>query len=263
MGAESQYASVIAAVGGKAVSVSSIMNNPSVDPHSFELSPSVANEISTAQLIVQNGLGYDTFMSRVEAAAPNPRRRVIVAGRLPGLPPGNANPHLWYSPATMPAVAARVASVLASLKPQLAAYFRANVRRFDRSLRPWLAVLASIRRRFPGARVASTEPVADLMLQAAGLSNATPLSFRLDIMNGTDPAPQAISFEEGLVSRRQVRALVLNQQVTDSVTAAIGRLATSHAVPVVGVDETMPTRLDYAGWMLQTAERLERALAHG
>ena len=125
VGAENEYADVLAQIGGAYVHVSSILNNPNTDPHSFEASPSVAEEVSQAQLIVQNGIGYDTFMDKIESAAPNAHRKVIVAQHVLGLPDGTPNPHLWYSPATMPAVAKAIATDLAGLQPAHAAYFRA------------------------------------------------------------------------------------------------------------------------------------------
>ncbi len=73
----------------------------------------------------------------------------------------------------------------------------------------------------PGAAVATTEPVADYMLQAAGIDNLTPFSMQADIMNGTDPAPQAVSLQDALFSGHRVKAFVYNQQVTDSVTRGV------------------------------------------
>ena len=105
IGAENEYANVLAQIGGKYVHVSSILNNPNTDPHTFESSPSVASEVSAAQLIVQNGVGYDTFMNKIESASPDAGRKVIIAQNVLGLPDSTPNPHLWYDPKTMPAVA--------------------------------------------------------------------------------------------------------------------------------------------------------------
>ena len=105
VGAENEYADVIAQVGGKYVQVSAIMSNPNTDPHTFEASASVARLVSAAQLVVQNGVGYDRFMNTIENAAPSSSRKVIVVQNLLGLPDSTPNPHLWYKPGTMPAVA--------------------------------------------------------------------------------------------------------------------------------------------------------------
>ena len=42
VGAENEYANVLSQIGGRYVKVSSILNNPNTDPHTFEASTSVA-----------------------------------------------------------------------------------------------------------------------------------------------------------------------------------------------------------------------------
>src|SRR5271154_1064158 len=164
VGAENEYANVIAQIGGAYVKVSAIESNPNTDPHSFEASPSVAETVAAAKLIVQNGAGYDTFMDKIESASEGQSRRVIDVQKLLGLPESTANPHLWYKPATMPALAGALVSALTDLQPAHAAYFRANAVRFDESLQPWLREIARLETRYPGAPVATTEPVGDYML---------------------------------------------------------------------------------------------------
>ena len=112
------------------MSASAIMSNPNTDPHSFEASPSVARTVSGAQLVVQNGVGYDSFMATtIENACPGLERKLIVVQHLLGLPHDAPNPHLWYDPATMPKVANAIAAGLASIQPAHSAYFKARARR--------------------------------------------------------------------------------------------------------------------------------------
>jgi zinc/manganese transport system substrate-binding protein len=262
VGAENEYASVISQIGGKYVSVAAIMSNPNSDPHTFEASPSVAEVVSKAGLVVQNGVGYDSFMNKIEAAAPNIARRVIDVQNLFGLPDTTSNPHLWYNPTTMPRVATAIAADLSKLEPSHSSYFNSNVTRFDDSLKPWLAELALIKAKFPAARVATTEPVADYMLRAAGLDNLTPFTFQADIMNGVDPSPQGVAFEEGLFSGHKVKVFVYNQQVTDTLTQSFINAAKAAGVPIVGVYETMPTPgYTYQTWMLAEAKAVYAALS--
>lgn len=263
VGAENQYANVIAQIGGRYVSVSAIESNPSTDPHSFEASPQVARLVESAQLVVQNGLGYDAYMAKIEGASPSRRRKVVVVQRLLGLADSTPDPHLWYRPTTMPAVAKAVAADLAALRPERASYFARNVRAFDASLEPWYRAIAKLRSGFAGARVATTEPVGDYLLQAAGMDNLTPWVLQSDIMNGVDPAPQAVTVQDRLLAQHKVRVFVVNQQVTDSVTSSFLAVAKKSRVPVVGVYETMPTPgYDYQSWMLAETQALERALVH-
>lgn len=263
IGAENQYANVISQVGGRYVAVTAIMSNPNIDPHTFEASPSVANAVSTARLIVQNGLGYDDFMSKIESASAGSSRTVISAQQLLGLPDSTLNPHLWYEPSTMPAVAKAVASALASMQPQHAAYFHANADAFARSLVPWDRALAQFKASYPGTPVATTEPVADYMLAAAGTVNLTPISLQADIMNGVDPAPQNVSLQNQLFAQRRVKALLYNRQVTDSLTQTFLSAAAKNGVPVVAVYETMPPGYAYQAWMLAELRALRKAVTEG
>jgi len=215
VGAENEYANVISQIGGRYVEVTAVMSNPNADPHSFEASPSVAEEVSAAQLIVQNGVGYDTFMNTIEAASPNPSRKVIDVQKTLRLPSSTPNPHLWYSPSTMPLVARTIAGDLSALDPARAAYFGKNLATFDRSLTPWLRAIARFKASYPGTPVATTEPVADYLLQAAGTDNETPFTFQADIMNGVDPAPEDITLQNNLFTRHKVKVFLYNEQVTD------------------------------------------------
>jgi zinc/manganese transport system substrate-binding protein len=262
VGAENEYADVISQVGGKYVQVSAIMSNPNTDPHTFEASASVGRLVGDAQLVVQNGVGYDTFMNTIEGAVPNSSRKVIVVQNLLGLPDSTPNPHLWYKPSTMPAVANAIATDLAALRPARAAYFKANAARFIGSLTAWTNAIAAFRAEYPGTPVATTEPVADYLLQAAGADNLTPWAFQADIMNGTDPSPQDVAIERSLFTQHKVRVFLYNQQVTDSLTESFITLARANGVPVVGVYETMPVPgYDYQSWMLAEVQDLQKAVA--
>jgi zinc/manganese transport system substrate-binding protein len=239
----------------------SILNSPNTDPHSFEASPQVAREVGAADLIVQNGVGYDSWISRIESAAPNAMRKVIVVQNLLGLPDSTPNPHLWYSPTTMPAVARAMAADLSALQPAHKAYFQANLKTFENSLTPWLSAIAQFKASHPGTQAATTEPVADYLLTAMGITNLTPFTFQADIMNGHEPAPQDIALENGFFSRHMVKVFAYNQQVVSTLTTSIRQNALAAGVPVVGVYETMPTPgYDYQSWMLAEVNALEKAV---
>jgi zinc/manganese transport system substrate-binding protein len=263
VGAENEYANVISQVGGRYVDAVAVMSNPNTDPHTFEASPSVAQTVARARLVVQNGVGYDDFMNKIESASQSASRKVISAQQVRGLPDSTANPHLWYDPRTMPAVAHALASDLAVLQPSHAAYFRAHAARFIASLARWRHALATFAHDHPDATVATTEPVADDMLSAAGVRNLTPFSMQADIMNGTDPAPQAVTHQDALLSGHRVKAFVYNQQVTDSVTDGFLTRAADARVPVVGVYETMPSGYDYQSWMMAEVTALSEAVGQG
>jgi zinc/manganese transport system substrate-binding protein len=264
VGIENEYANVISQIGGRYVKVAAIMSNPNTDPHAFEASASVAREIAGADLVVRNGIGYDTWAAKIEAASPDASRKEIDVQSLLRLPNDTPNPHLWYKPTTMPKVAAAIATDLSALEPAHAAVFARRLGAFDASLAPWLRAIAAFKARHGETPVAVTEPVGDYMLEAAGCNIRTPFSLQAAIMNGTDPSPQDVTLEDNLFRDHEVKVFVYNQQVTDSLTASFLALAKQARIPVVGVYETMPTPgFDYQSWMLAEVAALQRAVVQG
>jgi zinc/manganese transport system substrate-binding protein len=264
IGAENEYADVLSQIGGQYVHVSSILNNPNTDPHTYETSPSVAREVAAAELVVQNGVGYDDFMTKIESSSPSSSRKQIVVQDVLGLPDDTPNPHLWYDPNTMPKVAAAMASALSSLQPSHASYFQANLTTFNNSLDPWLKAIADFKAAHGGTPAATTEPVADYLLTAMGIDNLTPFAFQADIMNGVDPAPQDVSLENGFFANHKVKVFCYNQQVTSSLTGSIRANAVKAGIPIVGVYETMPTPgYHYQTWMLAEVQAIQKAVVSG
>jgi zinc/manganese transport system substrate-binding protein len=259
VGLENQYANVMAQIGGPYVQVSAVESNPNTDPHEFELSPDVARQFATADVIVVNGLGYDAWADKLLA---NTHATVISAQAVLHLPDSTPNPHLWYGPATMPAVARAVAAAFAAKDPAHAVQYAANEKTFEASLTPWVRALAELKQHYAGAKIAVTEPVANEMLQAAGLAIVTPWSLQAAIMNGTDPAPQDVSAQQALLAPGGAQVLVYNQQVTDALTESFLALAKNENVRVLGVYELMPAGAKtYQNWMESETAALAQGLA--
>ena len=261
---ENQYGNVASQIGGAYVKVYSVDSNPNTDPHTYEATPSVGQKIAKANLLIENGVGYDSFMDTLASASPNPARQVINVQHLLGFPNSTPNPHLWYDPKTMPAVAQALASDLSSLDPAHASTFRSNEARFVASMQPWLKAIAAFKTRYGGTTAATTEPVADYLLMAMGINNLTPFQFQADIMNGSDPSPQDVSLEKGFFTKHQVKVFCYNQQVTDALTDSIRQDAEKAGVPVVGVYETMPVPgYDYQSWMMAELNAVQKAITTG
>jgi zinc/manganese transport system substrate-binding protein len=261
---ENEYGDVASQIGGPYVSIYSVDSNPNTDPHTYEATPSVGQKIAKANLLIENGVGYDSFMDSLASASPNSARKVINVQHLLGLPDSTANPHLWYDPKTMPAVAQALASDLSALDPAHASNFQANETKFVASLQPWLDAIAAFKAKYAGTTAATTEPVADYLLTAMGINNLTPFQFQADIMNGTDPTPQDVSLEKGFFTKHQVKVFCYNQQVTDPLTDSIRQTALQAGVPVVGVYETMPVPgYDYQSWMMAELNAIQKAITTG
>jgi zinc/manganese transport system substrate-binding protein len=263
IGVENEYADVISQIGGKFVKVTTIESDPNVDPHEFEANPQIATQLAGADLVVENGIGYDTWADNMMAANPKPSRKVINVQALLKAPDTTPNPHFWFDPKTMPMVAAAIAADLSARMPAEAATFQANLKIFNDSLKPWTDAIAQFKREFGGTPVAVTEPVADYLLQAAGAKILTPFSLEKAIMDGTDPSPQDVATENNLFKNHRVKVFVYNQQVTDPLTDSFLQLAKKNNIPVVGVYETMPVPgYNYQSWMIAEIKALHDAVAN-
>lgn len=264
VGAENEYANVLSQIGGRYVSVTSILQNPNTDPHAFEASTKVAKAVSAAQIVVQNGLGYDTFMNNIEAATPNTRRLIIDVQKVLRVPSTAPNPHFWYEPFAMSDVASVMARDLSRLEPEHTSYFSQRRKIFDASLTTLNKAIEALGAKYHGIKVAVTEPVADYLLREMDVDVVTPFVFQADIMNGVDPSPEDISLEDGFFSKHEVRLFVYNQQVVDSLTNSLRDNALAAKIPIVGVYETMPTPgFTYQTWMMAEINAIVRGLSTG
>ena len=248
-------------VGGDRVNVTSIMSDPNADPHEFEVDAKTAAALSKAQFVVENGLGYDDFMDKLLAASPNPSRVVLNAADAMQISGQDANPHIWYDIANVPDVAMAIADQLGKLDPADAPTFTANAKTFNDSLTPINAAIANIKAKYPGAPVGYTERVAGYLVEAAGLTLATPASFAQSIEDGNDPSPADNAAMDAALTDKKIKVLLYNGQVTSPATDAVKQLAQKSGVPVVGVTETIPpTDKDFQGWQLRQINELTTAL---
>jgi zinc/manganese transport system substrate-binding protein len=258
--AESTYGVIAQAIGGNKVAVDSIINNPNVDPHSFEATPAVARKVARAQIVVRNGIGYDDWMEKMLAASPSPQRQVIVAAQLdPALVLADKNPHVFYDPQVALLVAEKLAHLLQKIAPADAAFFARNLQRFQADLTRVTEAETALRKAHPGLSVTATEPVVGYLLRQLRWTSLSE-KFQFDVMNDTEPSPAEVARYEDNLRHRKVALLFYNRQVTDPLTDRLRAIARESGVPVVGVDEFVPPDTTYAQWQLQTLKAIAQAL---
>lgn len=258
--AESVYGNIVAQIGGSHVSVTSILHDPNADPHLYTASTQNALAVSRAAVVVENGAGYDSFIQKLEAAAPSSDRIVVTVARVLGVHGADANPHLWYDVPRLGRIAAAIGAALARADPAHAPAYRRGLRIFEARLQPLVREVASIRSRHAGEPVAYTEPVPGYLLTAAGLRNLTPAAFARAIEDGTEPSPEAVSQMTVLLTGHRVGVLLYNSQAASPVTARIEAAARSAGVPVIRVTETLPPGETFQHWQLRQALALARGL---
>ena len=259
--AESVYGNIVSQLGGSHVSVTSILSDPNADPHLYEPGTSNALAVAKANVVIQNGLGYDSFMSRLESASPNSHRNVLTIADVLGIHGNDANPHLWYDVPALSQIAGAIARALERADPANTAGYRQGLARFVASLSPLRREVAALKRRFAGDPVAYTEPVPGYLLAAADIRNVAPESFTRAIEDGSEPSPAAVAQMTGLATGHKIKVLLYNSQTVSPITSRIRSAAQKAGIPIVGVTETLPPSQTFQQWQLAQATALYAALA--
>ena len=258
--AENFWGNITSQLGGRDVAVTSLITNPNADPHLFETDAADAATLAQAQVVVENGAGYDTWMQSL-LGADSGHPRIVNAASVLHVGGSDPNPHLWYDIPRVPTVAAAITAALSKAAPQDAATFAANLARFDASLAPLDATLATIKAHFHDVSVAYTERVPGYALAVADLDVKTPPGFARAIEDGVDPGPADTVAMQQLITNHDINVLLYNVQTVTPVTTQIRALAKQHGIPVVGVSETMPAGVaTYQQWQQSQLTDLLHAL---
>jgi zinc/manganese transport system substrate-binding protein len=256
--AENFYGQAAAAIGGDRVIVSSVLVQQGTDPHDYEPTPSVATSVADARLVILNGADYDPWMERLVAASANDSRMVLNVAALIGKAPGD-NPHVWYDPKAMPALATAIADALSTMDPEGMAAYDQRRDAFLASLAPLHARIDALKTRLAGTPVTATEPVFGYMAEALGLKMQND-AFQTAIMNETEPSAEAIASMEQDIKQGRVKAIFYNAQVEDPLTQHLAEVAKSAGVPLVSITETEPAGQTFTQWMLGELDATAKAL---
>ncbi|MGI3784451.1 MAG: metal ABC transporter solute-binding protein, Zn/Mn family, partial [Janthinobacterium lividum] len=258
------YGDIATSIGGDAVTVSSIIARPDQDPHEYTADARTQLRLSKAQLVIQDGAGYDDFVATMLAAT-RAKPRVVTVADVSGydLHPadGELNEHFWYDLPTMVRLADRLDQDLTALAPDRAATFRTNAAALTARLQALEKTEADLGSEHAGTGVAITEPVPLYLLEACGLVNRTPAAFSEAVEEGSDVAPSVLTQTTALFSSHQVALLASNEQAAGPQTDLVVAAARKNGVPVVGVTETLPAGQDYVGWMQANLDAVGSALS--
>jgi zinc/manganese transport system substrate-binding protein len=259
--AENFWGSIARQVGGARAGVDSIIVNPAQDPHSYEPTTGDARAMATAQLAIVNGVGYDVWAPKLLAANPVSGRRTLTVGSLFGLRAGD-NPHRWYDPSEVVAVAKAIATDLEALDPGNTSYFAARLAAFDdRGLAGYHRLIAQIRRRYAGVAVGASESIFALQAPALGLDLVTPAGFMKATSEGTDVTAQDTITTERQLTSHAIKVWVDNSQNVTPEVQHLDALARAQHIPIATVTETLAPATDsFEQWQVRQLERIAAAL---
>jgi zinc/manganese transport system substrate-binding protein len=247
--AENTWGSLAAQLGGSQVTVTSIVSDPNADPHEYESSPADARLMASANYVIVNGAGYDSWADQLLAAQPEPARKVLDVANLVGKSTG-ANPHFWYDPADVYRVVAQITADYKALRPAEAAYFTSKATAFQQLLAPMRQRLAYIQDHFAGTPVAATESIFQYLAEYVHLNLITPYAFMEAVAEGNDPPTSSLVTFTRQIQEKAFQVLVFNVQTVTSLTTQLKEQAAAQNIPVVGVSETIqPPIATFEEWM--------------
>ena len=260
--AENFWGSIAAQVGGSHVSVTSIIVDPNADPHSYEPTAQDARTVADAQYVIVNGAGYDPWADQLLKANPASGRRELNVGDLNGKHEGD-NPHMWYNPDYVTAVADTIRDDLKALDPADASAFDQSAQAFlTTGLQRYHSLLAEIKAKYGGTPVGATESIFSYLAPALGLNLITPYSYLKAVSEGQDISAADEATVEQQIAQGQIKILVYNSQNTPNNIQAVINLAKAHNIPIATITETLtPATASYQDWQSAQLQGIEAALA--
>jgi zinc/manganese transport system substrate-binding protein len=257
--AENFYGDIVKQLGGSHVSVTSILSDPNIDPHEYESNVQNGIAVSKAQVVIQNGEGYDTWMDKLLSASPDPQRVVLVAANIaPGKLPDN--PHVWYGMDNIQAIAREITNTLVKIDPADKAAFADNLSKFQQSLAPIQQKIADLKGKYAGTPVGLTETILLYQTGPIGLKVMTPFEFEKAVAQGNDPPADTVVTANDQINHHAIKVLIYNLQTVTPLTTNLQNEAQKAGIPIVAVSETMPVGKTYQQWMLDQLNALEQAL---
>lgn len=244
------YSDIAKNIVGKYGTATAIIDKSNVDPHDFDPTTADAKKLTKANIIVANGLGYDSWMNKL-AKSVN-KKPVLVGEDLMGLKNGD-NPHIWYNLNMPTKYVDYLVKRLSKLDKKHAAYFKANGKKY-------LAKVDKIKKLVKTDKsnkkpVFVSEPVFDYALKEAGYKIGDK-EFEEAIENGTDPSPKMINKMNTDIKEKKIAFFVNNTQASSSTVKSFVKLAKKNGVPVLNVRETIPNHTTYLTWMKENYQNL-------
>lgn len=256
--AENVYGNVVNKLGGNYVHVTNIINAPQQDPHLFTLTPSLAQQITQAKVIILNGANYDAWILPLLTPKVVNKSYIVNVAALYGIQIGE-NPHVWYMPEVMLRFAQTMTSLLSEIDPDHANYFQQQMQQFAKEYEKLVQKINQLRTQYQNTPVIATEPIFNYMAEAIGL-DMHGIPFQVSNMNDVQPAISEIKQFEDDLRNHNVKVLIYDKQVVNPLTERMIAIAEEVHIPVIGVSEMMPEKVTYAQWMMNELNELEVAL---
>ena len=249
------YGEVAKAVAEDHGQVTSFIDNEAVDPHDFQPSTKEAQKVAKANVVIVNGLGYDSWLTKLTKAADSSQKVINVGTQVADKKNGD-NEHVWYQPATMNKLAIQLAKQFSKLDPEHKADYYKNAKAYQAKLTKLDAVIQTAKQNVGDQKLVDvSEPVFDYALNNLGYE-VNNKHFEKAVEDDNDPSPQDIQQIRDDITQHKIAFFVNNSQESDKTVKNLVKLAQENNVPVLNVTETEPNGKSYVEWMTDQYKQL-------
>ena len=283
------WASVAKAVVGDKADVITSIDQPNLDPHSYEASVKDKKLVNQASVVIVNGGGYDDWALQLAKSA-DKKPTVLNAVELAGIDCGeeahehehegeeaheheheheghhhhhhhhcSVNEHVFYDLHAVSEVAKAVANTMSQTDGDNAAAYQDAAKAFQGKLDELESQAETIKARGERHSLA-TEPLANYLLEDAGIHDLTPEEYVEQSETESGPSVKTQADTKALITEGKVDVLLVNSQTEDPVSQALQDAAETKGIPVVTLTETLAGASDYVSWIGSALDQLDKAL---
>ena len=253
----STLGSLVRAVGGPAVAVSDLVP-VGASPEDYQPTPADIAKLRDADLLVENGLGMESWLDRTIRNAGTPHMQTLVLSD--GLPAKDGNPHLWMDPVFAQRYVAKIAGALEKIDPAGRAGYQARAKAFQHQLESLRADIAKQIATIPADRRTmivfhnAWQYYNDRFgIRTVGVIETSP---------GQEPSPRAIADLVRLAHQYNVRAVFAEPEYSPKLAQALAESAGIKTVTNLYDDSlgNIPQVHDYPSMMRYDTKTIVDAL---
>ncbi len=230
-------------------------------PHHYSLSPSDLLKVQQGGAVVAVGAGYEPYLDRIRAAAPQVRIVEVASGMplMPAVDPDlepYGNPHLFTSPGGMRVMVPVAGAFLSEFAENERDMIAVNQMNVMSQLGQIEAQYREVRRKVESVPVIVTHDSLDYVAGDLGLVVVD----RLDEGENEGPAVSHLLAIKQAIRQKKIRAILVDSHHASKVAAMIAR---ETGVPLIELDMLTTGPVDGSSLykrMMATAEVLETAL---
>lgn len=248
----------------------SVLIPAGTEPHDWEPTPKDVAQISTANVFVYNGAGFESWVDDVLKSADAQKTKVVEASKGIELMQGNdehnsnataVDPHVWLDPVLAQKEVQTIADAFAAADPGHAADYKKNADTYIGKLKDLDSVFKSGLSNAPHREFVTSHTAFSYLAKRYDLTQ--------EPISGLSPEQEpSASQMKGIVEfakQHQVKTIFFETLVSPKVAEAVARetgAGTDVLNPLEGLtEEEKSSGLDYVGVMKKNLEALQKALA--